>query len=145
MRDATATNQNYFPFLLRLTKLELGNRAANIITTWIKNARVPVLEDFNAFNVATSPQLSKPKVLELAQGEWIKHKYNCCLVGTQGTGKTHIAIALGQATCWQGLCVSSFTAAELVSQLEKAQKHLRRAGICVVQSRRPLAPVSRLW
>ena len=30
-RDAAATNQNYFQFLLRLTELELGNRAANAI------------------------------------------------------------------------------------------------------------------
>ena len=121
-RDAAATNQNYFQFLLRLTELELGTRAANAIATRIKNAGFPVLKDFDTFDFSALPQLSKPKVLELARGEWIEHKYNCCLVGTQGTGKTHIAIALGQAACRQGLRVCFFTAAELVSQLEKAQK-----------------------
>jgi len=44
-RDAAATNQNYFQFLLRLTELELGNRAANAIATRIKNAGFPVLKD----------------------------------------------------------------------------------------------------
>jgi DNA replication protein DnaC len=121
-RDAAATNQNYFQFLLRLTELELGTRAANAIATRIKNAGFPVLKDFDTFDFSALPQLSKPKVLELARGEWIEHKYNCCLVGSQGTGKTHIAIALGQAACRQGLRVSFFTAAELVSELEKAQK-----------------------
>ncbi len=121
-RDAAGSNQNYFQFLLRLTELELGNRAANAITTRIKNAGFPVLKDFDTFDFAALPQLSKPKILELARCEWIEQKYNCCLVGSQGTGKTHVAIALGQAACRHGLRVSFFTAAELVSQLEKAQK-----------------------
>ncbi len=73
-RDAAATNQNYFQFLLRLTELELGNRAANAIATRIKTAGFPVLKDFDTFDFSALPQLSKPKVLELARGEWIEHK-----------------------------------------------------------------------
>ena len=49
-RDAAATNQNYFQFLLRLTELELGTRAANAIATRIKNAGFPVLKDFDTFD-----------------------------------------------------------------------------------------------
>jgi len=121
-RDAAATNQNYFQFLLRLTELELGTRAANAIATRIKNAGFPVVKDFDTFDFSALPQLSKPKVLDLARCEWIEHKYNCCLIGTQGTGKTHIAIALGLAACRHGLRVCFWTAADLVGQLEKAQK-----------------------
>jgi DNA replication protein DnaC len=121
-RDAAASNQNYLQFLLRLTELELGTRAANAIATRIRQADFPVLKDFDTFDFTVLPQLSKPKVLELARGEWIEQKYNCCLIGNQGTGKTHITIALGQAACRQGLRVHFFTAAELVSQLEKAQR-----------------------
>jgi len=86
-RDAAAGNQNYFQFLLRLTELELGNRAASAIATRIKNAGFPVLKDFDTFDFSALPQLSKPRVLELARCEWIEHKLNCCLVGSQGTGK----------------------------------------------------------
>ena len=68
------------------------------------------------------PGLSKPKVLELARGEWIEQKSNCCLVGSHGTGKTHVSIGLGLAACRPGLRVRFFTAAGLVSQLEEAQK-----------------------
>jgi DNA replication protein DnaC len=121
-RDAAATNQNYVQFLLGLTEAELGTRGANAIANRIKNAEFPVLKDFDTYDFSVLPQLSKPKVLELARGEWIEHKYNCCLVGTPGTGKTHVAVALGQAACRQGLRVRFFTAADLVTQLEKAQK-----------------------
>jgi DNA replication protein DnaC len=121
-RDATASNQNYFQFLLRLTESELATRAANAVATRIKNAEFPVLKDFETYDFSLMPQLSKPKILELARCEWIEHKYNCCLVGSHGTGKTHLAVSLGQAACRAGLRVRFFTAAELVSQLEKAQK-----------------------
>jgi DNA replication protein DnaC len=121
-RDAAASNQGYLPFLLRLTELELGARAANAVAARIKQAGFPVLKDFDTFDFTALPQLSKPKVLELARSEWVEQNYNCCLIGTQGTGKTHITIALGQAACREGYRVKFFTAAELVSQLEKAQR-----------------------
>jgi DNA replication protein DnaC len=121
-RDAAAANQNFMQFLLRLTETELANRAANAIAARIKQAEFPVLKDLDTYDFSALPQLSKPKVLELARCEWIEHKYNCCLVGSHGTGKTHIAVSLGQAACRAGIRVRFFTAAELVSQLEKAQK-----------------------
>jgi IstB-like ATP binding protein len=48
-RDAAATNQNFFQFLLRRTETELSTRAANAIATRIKNAEFPVLKDFDTF------------------------------------------------------------------------------------------------
>jgi DNA replication protein DnaC len=121
-RDAAASNQTFTQFLLRLTEVELATRAANAVATRVKNATFPVLKDLDTFDFSVLPQLSKPKVLELGRCEWIEQKYNCCLVGTSGTGKTHIAVALGQAACRAGLRVRFFTAAELVSRLEKEQK-----------------------
>ncbi len=81
-----------------------------------------MLKDLDTYDFSVMPQLSKPRILELSRCEWIERKHNCCLVGSHGTGKTHIAVALGQAACRAGLRVRFFTAAELVSQLEKAQK-----------------------
>jgi DNA replication protein DnaC len=121
-RDAAATNSNYFEFLLRLTESEVATRAAGAVSRRIKDARFPVLKDFDAYDFSVLPQLSKPKVLELARCEWVDQKYNCCLVGSHGTGKTHIAISLAQAACRRGLRVRFFTAAALVTELEKAQK-----------------------
>jgi DNA replication protein DnaC len=121
-RDAAATNQNFLQFLLGLTENELATRDANAIATRIRNAEFPVLKDFDTYDFSIMPQLSKPKILELARCEWIEHQYNCCLVGSHGTGKTHVAVSLGQAACRTGLRVRFFTAADLVSQLEKAQK-----------------------
>jgi len=121
-RDAAASNQTFAQFLLRLTEIELAARAANAVTTRIKDAGFPVEKDFDTFDFTALPGLSKPKVLELARCEWIEQKFNSCLVGSHGTGKTHVAIGLGLAACRAGLRVRFFTAAGLVSQLEKEQK-----------------------
>jgi DNA replication protein DnaC len=121
-RDAAATNQSFIQFLLGLTQAELATRDANAIAARIKSAEFPILKDFDTYDFSIMPQLSKPKILELARCEWIEQKYNSCLIGSHGTGKTHIAVSLGLAACRAGLRVRFFTAADLVSQLEKAQK-----------------------
>ena len=121
-RDAASTNQNYAQFLLGLTELELATRATNAVATRIKDAGFPVEKDFDTYDFTAMPNLSKPKILELARCEWISEKSNCCLIGSHGTGKTHISIGLGLAACRAGMRVRFFTAAELVSQLEKEQK-----------------------
>ena len=121
-RDAASTNQTFAQFLLRLTELELAARAANAVAKRIKDADFPVLKDFDTYDFSVTPQLSKPKVLELARSEWITQAYNCCLVGTPGTGKTHLAVGWGLAACRAGFRVRFFTAAALVSKLEQAQK-----------------------
>jgi DNA replication protein DnaC len=48
--------------------------------------------------------------------------YEQYVTGSPGTGKTHLAVALGLAACRQGYRVRFFTAAELVTHLEEAQK-----------------------
>jgi DNA replication protein DnaC len=58
----------------------------------------------------------------LARGEWIEQRTNTCFIGSPGTGKTHLAIALGLAACRQGKRVEFWTAGALVTKLEAAQK-----------------------
>jgi DNA replication protein DnaC len=121
-REAASANENYEQYLLRLTELEVAARSANVLKARIKQATFPALKDFDTYDFTAQPSLNKPKVLELANGEWIEQHFNCCLVGNSGTGKTHVATALGLAACRQGWRVRFFTAAGLVNHLEEAQK-----------------------
>jgi DNA replication protein DnaC len=121
-REAATANENYQQYLLRLTELEVTARAANVLKARIKQAMFPMVKDFDSYDFTAQPSLPKLKVLELAGGEWIDQRFNICLVGNSGTGKTHLAIALGLAACRQGRRVRFFTAAGLVNRLEEAQK-----------------------
>jgi len=121
-REAGAANETYEQYLLRLTELEITTRANNALQARVRQAGFPVLKDFDTFDFTAVPSLSKPKVLELARGEWIEQRFNICLIGSPGTGKTHLATALGLAACRQGKRVRFLTAAALVTRLEEAQK-----------------------
>lgn len=121
-REAAEGNQDYLDYLLRLTELELANRSANALQARIKRAGFPVHKDLDGFDFSAAPGLSKPKILELTRCGWIDERQNCCLIGASGTGKTHLAIALGLAACRAGRRVRFSTAATLVNQLEEAQK-----------------------
>lgn len=122
-REASTAGEGHEEFLLRLTELEVSARSANAQKARIKQAGFPVLKDFETYDFSLLPGLSKQKVLELSRGQWLDEHFNCCLIGAPGTGKTHLAIALGLAACRQGRRVRFFTAAALVTQLEEAQKH----------------------
>lgn len=121
-REAADANEDYEQYLLRLTELEVVARASNAMQARIRAAGFPVLKDFDTFDFTAVPSVSKPKVLELARGEWIEQRTNTCLIGSPGTGKTHLAIALGLAACRQGKRVRFSKAAALVTRLEEAQK-----------------------
>jgi DNA replication protein DnaC len=121
-REAAAANEGFEQYLLRLTELEVAARASNAVQTRIRAAGFPVHKELDTFDFTALPHVNKPKVLELARGEWIEQKTNVCLIGSTGTGKTHLAIALGLAACRQGKRVRFVTAADLVMQLEQAQK-----------------------
>jgi DNA replication protein DnaC len=121
-REAAEANQTFEQYLLRLTELEVAARQANALRARIKQAAFPVLKDLDAFDFTALAALNKQQVLELTRCAWIDEHYNACLIGNNGTGKTHVAIALGLAACRQQKRVRFFTAASLANQLEEAQK-----------------------
>src|SRR5712691_11989435 len=95
-----ADNKN---MLLRANLKQL--KLPSISAEFAKLARAagfPVAKDFDTFDFTAVPSLSKPKVLELARGDWIEQRTNTCFIGSPGTGKTHLAIALGLDACRQG-------------------------------------------
>ena len=86
-REAAQMDQDYEQYLLRLTELEVAARQSNALKARIKQAALPVEKDFDTFDFPAAPFLSKQKILEMARGEWIDQRFNCCLIGTAGTGK----------------------------------------------------------
>jgi DNA replication protein DnaC len=121
-REAAESNQTFEEYLLRLTELEVATRAANTLASRIRQASFPVEKDLDSYDFSASPSINKQKILELSRCEWIAKHSNACFIGQPGTGKTHIAIALGMAACRAGHKVRFFTAASLVNRLEEAQK-----------------------
>lgn len=108
---------DYLTYLLQLSERELLDREQRSAERRIKAARFPVQKTLESFDFAAQPSLNKSLVLELARGEYVDRKENILLVGNVGTGKTHLACALGFAACGQGRRVRFFTVSGLVTHL----------------------------
>jgi hypothetical protein len=61
---------------LRLTEVEVSARASNAVQARIRASAFPVAKDFDTFDFTAVPSLNKPKLLELAGGEWIEQRSN---------------------------------------------------------------------
>ncbi len=124
-----AEEKTDFPaYLLRLAELELLDRERRSTERRIRQARFPLVKSLDTFDFKAIPSLNKTLVLELARCEYLARKENLLLLGNSGTGKTHIALALGLAACQRGHRVRFITAAALVSELIEArnEKYLLR-------------------
>ena len=119
---------DYPAYLLRLTERELIERERKAAERRIKDARFPVLKTIGSFDFKAQASINEPLVRELLVGEYITRRENVLLVGNPGTGKTHLATALGHTACAQGRRVRFMTTSGLVTQLLEARedRSLRR-------------------
>lgn len=116
-QEAAQTRQPYEEYLLALLEHETNQRGVNRRKRRVQEARFPVLRTLDEFDFQAIPSLNQAKVLELARGEYIERRENVALIGAIGTGKTHIASALGLAACEHGHRVRFYTAAGLINDL----------------------------
>ena len=112
-------------YLFRLCELELLDREPRAVERRIKAAKFPVLKSLETFEFPAIPSLNKRLVLELARSEYLDRRENVLALGNSGTGKTHLALALGRAACQQGYRVRFTTAAALVNDLLEARDDKR--------------------
>jgi DNA replication protein DnaC len=124
-RQAAQGNLSYEAFLLALVEIEAQQREENAHQKRLRMARFPVLKSLDQFDFTALPSLNKARVLDLAQGGYLEKRENLILMGNSGTGKTHLATALGLLACQQGRKVRFFTAAGLINLLTEAQAGLR--------------------
>ncbi len=115
-----------FPrYLLRLSELELLDRERRATERRIRQAKFDVVKSLDTFDFLAIPSLNKSLVLDLARCEFIERKENILALGNSGTGKTHIALALGLAACQKGFRVRFTTAASLAHELIEAKDERR--------------------
>ena len=86
-----------------------------------------MLKTLDAFQFDAQPELDRDAILQLCGGAFVAEAANVVLVGGVGTGKTHLAIALGMACCQHDYRVRFLTAAELTTLLVEAQQQGRLA------------------
>jgi len=124
-RDCAREGIDHPSYLLRLAELELIERERRMVDRRIREARFPAVKSLDTFEFTAIPSLNKMLVLELARSEYILRRENIIALGNSGTGKSHVALALGLAACQRGFAVGFTTAVALVNQLLEARDEKR--------------------
>lgn len=115
------------PIISQLLKAETADREVRSVAYQIKAARFPAYKDLTGFDF-TSSEVNEALMRQLHRCEFINNADNVVLVGGPGTGKTHLATALGvQAVEHHRKKVRFFSTVELVNALEK-EKAQGKAG-----------------
>ena len=83
------------------------------------------MKSLETFAFRAIPSVNKRLVLELARSAYLDRRENVLALGNSGTGKTHLALALGLAACQKGYRVRFITAAALVNELLEARDEKR--------------------
>src|SRR3546814_2717012 len=107
------------PILSQLLKAETAEREVRSVAYQPKAARLPAYRDLAGFDFASS-EINEALVRQLHRCEFIDGADNIVLVGGPGTGKTHVATALGvQAIEHHPKRVRFFSTVALVNAFEQ--------------------------
>jgi len=101
-----------------LIEAEQVERQVRSLRYQLRVARFPIHRELDHFQWEES-DVKRELIEPLANGEFTQEANNLILVGGTGTGKTHLAIALGIAAIHQGRRVRFYNVVDLVNRLEQ--------------------------
>jgi DNA replication protein DnaC len=140
-RQALAEGWPPIQFLRALLDAELATRADRAVERRMRAARLPAQKTLSQFDWRRAHGLERARLEDLARCSWISASRNVVFLGPVGTGKTHLATALGIEAIKHGHTVLFFRASDLVRTLTEArdaralsrlQERLRRVALLVV-------------
>jgi DNA replication protein DnaC len=120
---------------------ELTVRESRRIKTALVMARLTAVKTLAGFDFSFQPSLDRNRILTLAQLEFIDRNEVLHVLGPPGTGKSHIAVALGVEAVKAGRSVYFSTLADIIASLAKAEREgclrerirwLARAALLIV-------------
>ena len=101
---------------------ELTLRETRRVKTALVMARLSTVKTLAGFDFSFQPTLDRSRVLALAELKFIERSEVLHLLGPPGTGKSHLAVALGVEAVRAGYSVYFSTLADLVGALAKAER-----------------------
>lgn len=130
--QCVSEEESFEEYLFRLVEREILDRETRQKERFIRSAKFPAIKTLETFDFKEVPSLNQQLVKELIRSDFIDKRENVIIVGNSGTGKTHIATAIGVKACNHKKSVKFYTAATLACELMEArddkalQKFIRR-------------------
>jgi len=110
-------------FLEKLLRSEVNAREVNRRNALLKQAKFNVIKTFENYLFDEIEIPASIDIEDIKTTSFIERKENLILYGPVGTGKTHLATAIGVEACSRGKTVRFFTTASLVNGLIEAKKN----------------------
>ncbi len=111
----------YTDFLALLIADEVARREHKKLASRLRRAAFRAEKTLEAFDFDRLPKLNRALVHDLATGRYLQEKVPVLIVGPCGTGKSHLAQALGHAAARQGHDVLFTTQSQLTGTLHAAR------------------------
>jgi DNA replication protein DnaC len=119
--EAVRQGMQPIDYLVELLNDEIDERRQRRSERRVKEACFPMTKTLEGFDFKRSPAVAEYVIRLLSEGGYIEHAEPVILLGEPGTGKTHLAIALGVEAARQGKWVRFTTAARLATELIEAR------------------------
>jgi len=111
----------HYQWLGELLQAEIDARRESSLKRRLLDARFPELCAIEQFDFAFNPSIDESRLRQLAELDFIKQRQIVLFLGQPGTGKTHLATAIGVKAVHAGLRVYSTSARRLAADIIAAQ------------------------
>jgi DNA replication protein DnaC len=150
--EAETNSISYLEYTLNLFKAEVLHREANDVQKRLKSAWLPHFHDLNTFDYSFENGLSKTRLNQLRELDWLDQIYNIVLMGPSGIGKSFLAAGLCADAVHKGYRAYFRTMDEIINMLKMKDytatamadyKRLNKANLIVIDDIM-LFPVEKL-
>jgi DNA replication protein DnaC len=133
--QAQKSNWSHLKFLEVIAGQEAAEKKERSVAARIGQARFPVLKTIDTFDFAFPKSIPRDAIMAALSLEFLDRSEGFIFLGDPGTGKTHLAIALGYAACLKGARTRFINAVEMVNDLQgaAATHQLKKAMLAYVQ------------
>ena len=140
-RQAATESWSPIEYLHEVLSAELASRTESAIRNRLRAARFPETKTLGEFDFDVAAGVDAAQLAELGRCDWLNAGSNVLLAGPIGTGKTHLAIALGVEAARQRKHIAFHRAADLVCalrearderQLQRLHRRIRRVDLLIL-------------
>jgi len=119
---------SYERYLLELAERECESRRSNRIERQLRESRLFLEKSLSTLDLKRRPQQAGQQVRSLLEGDFVDRHENVLIFGNPGSGKTHVACAVGQQLIRSGRRVMFATCGLMVQDLLAAKRDLKLRG-----------------
>ena len=120
-RQAIEKKMSYMDFLAIIITDEIARRNQKKLASALRRANFRNQKTLEEFDFSFNPNINRSLIVDLASCRFIREKVCAFIIGPCGTGKSHLAQALGHSAIREGYNVLFTTASKMLVQLNAAR------------------------